>query len=142
MSQRAFVLSIIAIVAFVGTILYSADLIAGRVGAVSPTCSCPAPSPAEPDRFEHAMAYAIHSNLDQANTRELLIAMRTHPELASDLRYQAFESELHLHRSLNRSAPGMFKYEPLASNSLFAADFDSLRDRYQREHPTDKDPIE
>ena len=142
MSQRAFILSILAIVAFVATTLYSADLVAGRMSGMSSTCSCPAQTPPEPDRFEHAMAYAIHSNLDEANSRELLIAMREHPDLAPDLRYQAFESAIHLHRSLGRSAPGMFKFEPVADDPLFKADFAALRDRYQREHPADHDTIQ
>lgn len=143
MSQRAFILSIIAIVAFVATTLYAADHIAGRVSNVAPVCNCQQPAAApETDRFNHAMAFAIYMELNAANTRDLLIATREHPDLAPELRYQAFSAAVNLHRSLQRVDPGAFKQVPLAQDPFFAADFAALKARYEREHPTEKGPIE
>jgi hypothetical protein len=39
-------------------------------------------------------------------------------------------------------APGLLRTTPLADDPFFATDFAALRDRYQREHPNDHDPIE
>lgn len=142
MSQRAFILSIVAIIAFVGTTLYAADHVAGRMSGVSPVCNCTPAAAAETDPFEHAMAFAIYSELNEANTRELIVASRAHPDLAPELRYQSFSQSVHIHRSLGRLAPGSLKFVPLAEDAFFASDFTTLRDRYQREHPTEKDAIE
>ena len=143
MSQRATVISIIAILAFVGTTLFAADHIAGRMNNAQPVLNCPqAQSAPETDRFNHAMAYAIYSSLDQANTRELIIATKQHPDLAPELRYQSFAQTVHLHRSFKNLVPGMMKITPLAEDPFFTTDFIGLRDRYQREHPADHDPIE
>ena len=143
MSQRAFILSIVAIVSFVATTLYAADQIAGRVSSVSPVCNCQQPAAApDTDRFNHAMAFAVYSELNEANTRDLVIASREHPDLAPELRYQAFSAAVNLHRSFQHVDPGAFKHVALGQDPFFAADFAALKDRYQREHPTDKEPIE
>jgi len=65
-----------------------------------------------------------------------------HPDLAPELRYQAFNQAIHLHRSFENVAAGLLKTQPLAQDPFFASDFAALRDRYQREHPNDHDPIE
>jgi hypothetical protein len=142
MSQRSLVVSIIAIIVFAVTTLYAADHVAGRINGSAPVCNCPSSAPAETDRFDHAMAFAIYSELDEANTRDLVVASRQHPELAPELRYHAFSQAIHLHRSFNNVAPGLLRTTPLADDPFFATDFAALRDRYQREHPNDHDPIE
>jgi hypothetical protein len=142
MSQRALVVSIVAILVFVVTTLFAADHLANRINGAAPVCNCPAPSAAETDRFNHAMAFAIYSTLDEANTRELIVASRQHPDLAPELRYRAFSQSIHLHRTYKNIVPGMMKITPLAEDAFYASDFAALRDRYQREHPLDHDPIE